>query len=619
VAKKTSFLYFIIPIVYVGVIGLLVYLQFAGAQPFSEDIGSLRISGRETTVPFARRQRVRDMEIGYHGLVFPLRSDTPVRLRSTDGRETRPSIETYYAFPDGIEIVFDGGLRLDFELEGSLGDGLVLQARLPEPGTVLLPVDLSQVSVHGSRDIPVLTYEHQGRSYHLTLPASGRIDDDRGYLHIPAPDPGEVLELRVTEAEPGMTDPSLYWFSQSGALVDEETFGGELIRYLNGAYSGWNTERYVMGEGVWSVRGGRAALAEELAVSWIAESLRRGDYQKARAFVSAAMDIRMSKAPGESFRYLASPYVGRLTRFKERYFEALPQRTERIQRLIRDRDPAVFRMDNLSVTILGAGMIAQIDELVSRLVMSVDVSSQDTATSLGMLKTFLQVHDLYDEAASYFQRFRAVVEERILPQIRVVSGRPWMTDEADPDLIDCLRTIQAGSCLTELGAREENPALEGLGRALMLSCLELSDEWGFIPRKVRRTAGDEVEAASGEYVAPEEIYRWIVSWPYLPKERPLFPQAGPGVWIWTAGEIGEVAVREASMALTLGFPQGAPHFVLIQGVDQVLQMTIGGTPAPTSASYQTLNNGWFYDMSTQSLLIKLTQSRPEERIELFYR
>ena len=43
-AKKRSLLYLVIPVLYIGVIGLFVYLQFFSVEPFSERIGNLSIT-----------------------------------------------------------------------------------------------------------------------------------------------------------------------------------------------------------------------------------------------------------------------------------------------------------------------------------------------------------------------------------------------------------------------------------------------------------------------------------------------------------------------------------------------------------------------------------------------
>ncbi len=616
-AMKKSILYWAIPIVYIGVIGLFIYLQFSSVDPFSDKIGSITISGTKTSGTFGRTPQIRELTVQYRGLRFTFSGDTPLAVQRDENKPRNLALMEYNRYAAGVELVFEEGVKAAFELGGALGEWMSLRVTLKDGSMCLLPYDSSQVQVQPSVGIPVFSFTSDDDRYHLTLPPGSRIDDKNSYFHIPPSQDGSSRQLIVKEADEALGDPYLFWFVQTGASKSREEYEVSVQEYFDRAYRGWDKERYVMGQGTWRMKGAEARFSEFLARAWIAEALRRGTYSKAAPFISAAMDIRLAKEPTAEFLYLSSPFIGRLMRFKEEYFKRLPQRTRSIAQLIRARDPALFRVDHLIMTILNSNMLSQIDELVSRLVVNLEIEAQDVDISLGLLETYLEVTRWFQEGEIYFNRFREAIFQNILPRIRVINGDPWLFVDNN-GLVDVYLCIKAGYLLREIGSLEKIGPLESLGRGLILSSLSLRDEHGFLPRRVRPTA-ETIREVGGVYIPPEDVYAFATLWPFYPEEKPLYPLYDPGSWLWTAAKLEDLVSEAGTLRFSLLFPANNTHYIMIQGIQSVESVELHGMKIARNLNYQTFINGWHYDERSLTLYIKLFQDNPQEEVVVGFR
>ena len=65
--RKLSPIYYIIPVLYIGVILFFVFMQFQAREEFGEKVGSLSVSGVYAKT-LGGRQRMRHIEVRFHDL-----------------------------------------------------------------------------------------------------------------------------------------------------------------------------------------------------------------------------------------------------------------------------------------------------------------------------------------------------------------------------------------------------------------------------------------------------------------------------------------------------------------------------------------------------------------------
>ena len=86
----------------------------------------------------------------------------------------------------------------------------------------------------------------------------------------------------------------------------------------------------------------------------------------------------------------------------------------------------------------------------------------------------------------------------------------------------------------------------------------------------------------------------------------------PGRWIWTAAAVENIGIGANQITLTLSFPAGETHFLIVQGIPPVVLMEMKGVEWQAAPDYVRFASGWYYDEATRNLYIKLTHDQQNE-------
>ncbi len=615
--RRISFLYALIPILYISVIGLLLYMQFAVTRPISEKVGSLELTGTlRPRTPWSDAV-IEDLRVTYHGMVFAFTREEPFVLRAAQGPQKKLSVLSYDLHPRGIKLFLERGVEVGFEMNGSFGGQVSLTLVMQEEESCLIPFDVGDARVERAESVPLVIIRNAAGEFEMALPPGVRVDTEAGYLSVLRS--AQSQAITISAAEEGKPD-NLYlrWFDRSGALRDIGDFEREVRAYLDKAYSGWTSGRYVKGRGLWQVKGAEPQFSESIGRVMIGEALKRGDYRRVSAFFVAARNMKKAYDPDFAVAgYLTSPYVGGLEKHRPAHLAENARQANAVRDMIRRRDPAVFQVENLLALLLNANMFAQIDELVSGIVVNLDTSDQDPEIWLGMLATYLEVLGRYPEGEIYFSHFPDIVETGILPRIRLLNGQLLMGGLTS-DVCDIRWSLQFGRLLRQLGKIQASEALARLGRSLILSAISYSDELGFLPPEVSCAPGPAGDFSGGAYIAPEDIYGLVSDWPFLPSQTPLYPHFEPGTWVWSAAELEEVAVDRETHRFVVSFPRGESHYLFIQGLDAFQSLELKGVRWAAAKDYYRYHSGWNYDKASRTLYVKLRQDKDLEEIVLRY-
>jgi hypothetical protein len=166
------------------------------------------------------------------------------------------------------------------------------------------------------------------------------------------------------------------------------------------------------------------------------------------------------------------------------------------------------------------------------------------------------------------------------------------------------------------GAEMNLPVLGSIGRSLAVSAMGLRDDSGFLPAAVGLSL-DRVVSKDGA-LAPEDVYADIAQGRYLPKETPLYKSLGPECWIWTAAKVDGVEATQTTLRLSLSFPVGLPHYILIQGVKQFDKIALHEISWRPDPDYSRYGDGYLYEAQSRTLYIKLTGRKEKEEILIDY-
>ncbi|MBN1837114.1 MAG: hypothetical protein JW820_14760 [Spirochaetales bacterium] len=611
--KKLSSLYYVIPVVYVAVIALFVYMQFASGQSFEEKVGTVTISGS-----YARKltggQHLRRIEVRMRDLSLPIDSASPILAGFGEVQDKRIQPVALATFAEGFEIECEDGLLLRFELGAGAGEALTVRFIIPNalgtPSRLSLPFELQeQREVREVPGIPLFELSGQIGRWYVSLPEGSGLDEQQQRIVLRVPEGGASAVAGFERLETP-EEPYYYWFSRQARLAGADEFTAELEGFLDRAYGAWS--RLAAQEPV------DPALAGPVGISLLSESVRRGEYRTMQALVARGIRRILRSNPQAQIDYAGSCYIGDLPSFlRWRQAEAL-EKVRLLTELIRQADLSLFSRPRLIPFIVNHAPFALAEEVL-RLADSVDLESEALIDVLNITRTYVEGFEVLGLGESTRERVALAVQKRIIPGIRAADGELYfvLAGSGGPSIaVDLYICAQAGTVLREAGALLAEPAYTQLGRNLILSVLRQADEAGTVPAAGR--LGPEGLVAEVERLPPEGLYPLVAQERYAPEEYPLYAFLYPGSWILTAAKLGPVQIDPQEQRYRFSFPVAQTHYLLIQGVRRPSSLLMHGIPWKTDPEYFMYSDGWAYQEDTQSLFVKLTHRQELEELVLGY-
>jgi hypothetical protein len=609
--RKLSPIYYIIPVVYIGVILFFVFMQFLAREEFTEKVGSLSVSGVYAKT-LGGAQRMRHLEVQFHDLRMEFSPSSNAIAGFGATRERKLSLESLSQFPDGFELALTDELSLRFTVEGVAGDRVVITPIIPPQLQGMRTLSLPFSSIDGAfgavKGIPVLVQSGPGGTIYASLRSGSQIDTEKGrfILDTEAEGTGNSIILeRVFE----QADPYLYWFSRDFTLVDQERFAAKVESYLNGAYRYWSE--------VFVSNPGSRALIGELGISLISEAIKRGEYRRTLAVLSRNLRQLLAENADNPELYNSAAYLGNLSSFLAARQDSAAQEIQRITGLITAADLSVFETPRLLRFILNHAPFSLVEEVL-RLADSVQLEKADVATLIHLVNTYLEAVEYLDVAEATSARISEIIDRFILPAIAKTPQGLFLSilSTGQVSEADIYESVLTGNTLIEAGSALSRGSYATIGRTLIYSALDLADTEGFLPSRVRIQNG-KVEPA-GDTISPQSIYVLLPGSDYTPKEYPLYAYLYPGSWVWTVSRIMEVKIDDAQYRFVFSFPVGDTHYLLIQGIRPLSSMIMHGIPWKPDPEYFRYTDGWSYDEATQTLYVKLTHRLESEELVLNY-
>jgi hypothetical protein len=609
--RKLSPIYYIIPVLYIGVILFFVFMQFQAREEFGEKVGSLSVSGVYAKT-LGGGQRMRHIEVRFHDLQMDFSQVSSAIVGFGSLREKKLPLESFSQFPDGFEIVFSDGTALRFVVEGSLGDRVVISPIIPQHleglRTLSLPFTVLEGAGVAVKGIPLLSHKGPAGIVYVSLGSGSRIDTEKQRF---------VLQMESDSAENSIVferlleeqEPYLYWFSRNFTLIDQEEFDKKIESYLGRSYQYWNS--------VFISDPSGQELIGDLGISLISESIKRGAYRRTLALISRNLRQLLRDNADNPSLYNSASYLGNLPSFLSARQQSATDEIDRVTDLIKRVEFSVFKTPNLLRFILNHAPFSLAEEVL-RLADSVQLETTEVDTLIYLVNLYLEAVEYLDIGEASLARISDIIDRFILPAIKKTSqgfffsgSSPTQASEAN-----LYESILIGNALMRAGEALAKDSYISLGRTFIYTVLDLADTEGFVPTRVRIQDGEAEPAA--DLLSPESIYRLVPSEQYTPAEYPLYSYLYPGSWIWTASRLTDVKIDDQQYRFFFSFPTGETHYLLIQGIRQMTSMIMHGIPWKSDPEYFRYTDGWVYDENTQTLFVKLTHRTISEELVLNY-
>jgi hypothetical protein len=610
--KRLPRIYYLIPVIYVGVIAFFLYMQFHSRQPFEERIGALAVSGAYSTALSGRKQ-IRDLMVSCNDVHLEIGGRAVQLLAPASMRSRRIRAVTYHRFDRGVEIDFSQDVHLRFSLQGELDNLVALEVVLPDNlkgfPELSLPYQPKGDKAEWMRGIPLLRLNGRLGIRYAALPAGSTIDLRKRLLNMNLADREDEPVALFSRVEQAADEPYLFWFSRQGPLAGKEDYRLRLEPYLDRAYRHWD-QLLASAPDV-------SALAKGLGICLLSEALKRGEYDRVLPLAAAALRQAQQSSLDFPAAFDGSAYIGYLSLHLSRGRQEAEALIFKITEAIQRSDPQVFGIPELIRFIVNRAPLSLAEETL-RLADSVDRQKATQETLLGMLATYVGAGRFLDNRQVMQKRITELIDRWILPSIiQIPEGLFLATPAGGQEAhVELLLSLRAGRLLIDAGRLTSRPSLETLGLNLILGALSWSDAEGFIPARAIVKEG-LLQSQSGRLEA-EALYPLVADRRFLPEEYPLYPDLSPGTWLYTAAVPEQLQIEPSQYRFTFSYPVGAAHYFLLQEIRPMQGIILHEIPWKPDAQYSQYTDGWVYDPESQTLFGKITHRQPNEELIVNY-
>ncbi|MDR2662378.1 MAG: hypothetical protein LBC31_05215 [Treponema sp.] len=563
---------------------LLVQFQFGKKTNFTLRAGDLVIQGSYGTPPAVQMPNTYPLEgqvsVFFGGIEF---SPGEVVLA---GSTIRPHLMTLT--DNGVYFEFPGGPELFFATQYT-GGTIELVIRSDFSG---MEYDTLKVPFK-----PLATSRVTRNNFSFLLNADGvryTFSRDTGEGHILLDLQNPAISYRVVPDRPTASPQDFFL----PAALNEEEYEASLNLWLDQSYSFWNR---ILSPGA-EIEGAERG---EMISAYMSEALKRGTYKAAAIAVSTSYNPALSS-------YEASAYVDRMEGALRSLATAERERSARFARLFNEKSMD-FLKEFHTVEFLGVRSYNNLMDDAAEMLRTFDPAEMTVEHAAGFLEGRPDWERYRPGRNNPYERFidqaMYVVTEslRKIPSGgRAAGSLVFSGDEADTEL-----NLRLGSALLRYG----DSVKISLGRTLILSVLSLADSAGAVPRTLIRTAENIAAKPGGGLLGSYRIYRICRAGDYYARAQLL----GSGLWAWTAASSINGAPGRNTMDITVNFPPGETHYLLIRGIRPFTALQFNGTDSPQDPQFERYDaSGWAYSTAEQTLLIKLRHRAATERITVVY-
>ena len=593
--------YFLIPILYVCVIGIFLYLHFAGNQTFTEEYGEITFSW--TTSSTGRgKGGLSSAVISGGGVRFAFNEEQGIEA-VTDNNTMQPlSLSAYELGDEGFSISFQGGISLRFFNRGGPEKRITIAPEQTGAAgnikAIRIPYSLEEGSSREQpSQLPLLIIDTaEDEKTFLSVSPASRIDTEKSQLILNREN-ADFSRVIIEQPQNSEINPYAYWFARGNSFAETaEQYRAALDSFVNNAYSGWSS-RYNAAEGGWSDGEGTVGFREKTAAAFLAEALSRDEYDAVLTLIRSSVERNE-----QQLTFLTAPFLGNLPR----HVSTLQQRDSReiqaIEELLRDEDPALITRDNLLRFIIGHGPFSLVQEVL-RFTESLDPTELPPEQCLGLIKMYNQRIEGIAEADRILEPLALSAQEKLLTHIRRNSDGLFVRNRGGSFNVPL--SIETGKHLIIKGNNDGSTPVIFIGQELLRSSLNLADENGIIQ-------------AFDQTVLPEDIYPVLIENRFYPHEISLFDELGPGSWIWTIADFTAINPEQDGLTLSFTFPAEETHHMILQGVEPFTQLQMRGIPWRSDPAFERYPLGWIYNQAAGTLSVKLTHETEEETIAISY-
>jgi hypothetical protein len=598
-------------VLYVLVFVFLVNLQFARRTGFTHRVGNLVVQGnyrgeQETSLPNTYALD-RGASVFFGGIEFDLgrnnRDGFIISFEDSGEIKNDPIQPELLSIGDnGLSFRLAGETELSFVTRYTGGAlELVIEADF-SPGYSGLeipfrPLRTSRVQESGS----ALLISSGGINYGFGGGLGGPPESAERIIRL-TPESRTVSYRAIPERETVSPENFILAAARNPSEYEEA-----VTQWRDKSYSAWN-------RAAGSADSARL-LSGETINAYLSEALKRGTYRA----VSAALAPVYAPSPADGLSFEASAYTGRLDAALRSLSLSERERYSRLARLFNERS-ADFLKEFHIVEFLGVRGLNNLLDDAADMLRSFDPAVMTLEQSAGFLEGNFDWARVRPDRDNPYDRFLDqafhVTGDSLKKNPFTGAVLAFSGDEADTEL-----NLRLGSALSRLTGETR----QALGRSIVLSVLSLADDAGSAPRiVVQDDNGGFSEKPGAGRLGSARMYRICRTennGEYYARAQSLASNETPttGMWALTAASNLSAVQMPGTTDITVSFPAGETHYMMIRGLRPFAVLQLYGIDYPSDPQFERYDSsGWVYSPQEQTLLLKMKHRSSSERIRVLY-
>jgi len=554
----------ILAALYCVVFCLLVILQFSNKGNFSISAGAMTLKGRYLQTSQLTEQDTSEITGGvkvfYGGLEFSLKEERGkgLTLIRTKGVNMTVNPQMMTITDNSARFIFPGGTALTFSsIDSAKGQELHIDADFEgDISEVIIPIVPRRSSL--VKDSGQLGIMYGGARF--VFSSLGQ-ELENGYLSLSTDN--SFISYR-SRGKQRMFDPAEYIIEQVS------NYDSILRNWLNASYTNW-------------AQNASSLQSEDDIIAYCAQALSRGNYTAAVGAISRSF----INSPRHTFR--SSAFVGGMTSAYSSFVSYENEKNNLITRLIRERSLNILKEDHILDFLFARSNLVLANEVID----IINNASPDQLVSdhcPGLLEVFYDMKRWRPEAIN-------PIEHLTDQMISLISDNLNHDPENDAVYASSSESnnsefsMRLGKALVFWADTTKNTEWSGIGRSLILSAV------------ANGNAG--------------RLYNILNPTDYYPKASWL---TNEGHWAWTVSPSARASYIDGNLNISVSFPVGSAHFLLIRGVRPFSRIQIHGVDWRSDSQFERYDSsGWFYYPDEQILLLKIRHRVTVESVRIIYR
>lgn len=554
------------------IIGIFV-LQFRADSSIIEKIGNLQLTFSQTEDVEKGMILQNKFRLAYNGINFYFDNQNPVTAVKSDETKVSLTLESWQKDNDlSYTLNFSDDVKVTFELESiEENASLFVNSILPvKIKSIFLPFNYSSNIKVEQQENHSLVLNNKKDSWELEADSV-----DSGLFALS----NQKLQgiYSIYQEDTKFTFDVLH----DSPLADLTLFQKNIAALKTNLISAYKSNT------------NNANISEQVIVSYIAAQAEKGNYLVAIDEIPSGMKRSTQRT------YLSAPYLNTLSDMNELLEKSISDYESKISANVNADSLDIFTIHNISNYMVVHSKPKDVKLLLEN-TSTKDLTNASISQISGILQVYVNLVDLMPSYAKILEPILPSCIEKITQACSYDNGK--LTISENGTFLSVMQAVEIGFVVMRYGIHIDDDSLQNAGYVLVNSYLS--------------------ENSSFDLRTLANLYPIIAydNW-YYPHLQIINNDSNNLLWAWTcARAISYDKESDDVLDLTIDFPEGYTHYVIMKGLPQFSTIYIYDMAFRTDPRFETYNSsGYVYKQKSKTLLLKSRHKTRKESIRFDFK